>query len=66
MIPGAPPGARPPWRCASSPIPALVLRLTRGRMWIGVLGALLAGIVALNVISLGLTATSGRAGQDSS
>lgn len=37
-----------------------VLRLTRGRAWIGVLGALLAGIVALNVLSLGLTATSGQ------
>jgi hypothetical protein len=37
-----------------------VLRLTRGRAWIAVLGGLLAGIVALNVLSLGLTATSGQ------
>ncbi len=39
---------------------SLIHRLTRGRMWIGVLCALLAGIVALNVLSLGLNATSGR------
>ena len=38
----------------------LIMRLTRGRGWIGVLGALLVGIVALNVISLSLTAGSGR------
>ena len=37
-----------------------VVRMTRGRMWIGVLGALLAGIVALNVVSLGLNAGNGR------
>lgn len=37
-----------------------VLRMTRGRMWIGVLGSLLAGIVALNVVSLGLNASNGR------
>jgi hypothetical protein len=39
-----------------------VVRLTRGRLWIGVLGALLAGIVALNVISLGLTSGAGQTG----
>ncbi len=38
----------------------LIMRLTRGRGWIAVLGALLVGIVALNVISLSLTAGSGR------
>jgi hypothetical protein len=37
-----------------------VLRMTRGRIWIGVLGALLVGIVALNVVSLGLNASNGR------
>jgi uncharacterized membrane protein YgcG len=37
----------------------LIMRLTRGRGWIGVLGALLVGIVALNVLSLSLTAGSG-------
>jgi hypothetical protein len=35
------------------------MRLTRGRGWIGVLGAMLVGIVALNVLSLSLTAGSG-------
>ena len=36
------------------------MRLTRGRGWIAVLGAMLVGIVAVNVISLSLTAGSGR------
>jgi hypothetical protein len=39
---------------------SLITRLTRGRGWIGVLGALLVGIVALNVLSLSLSAGSGR------
>ena len=39
---------------------SLIMRLTRGTGWIGVLGALLVGIVALNVLSLSLTAGSGR------
>jgi hypothetical protein len=34
--------------------------MTRGRAWIGVLGVLLAGIVALNVITLSFAASSGR------
>jgi uncharacterized membrane protein YgcG len=38
----------------------LIMRLTRGRGWIAVLGAMLVGIVALNVFSLSLTAGSGR------
>ncbi|MGH2989355.1 MAG: hypothetical protein ACRDMA_05730, partial [Solirubrobacterales bacterium] len=38
----------------------LMVRLTRGRLWIAVLAALLAGIVALNVLSLSLTSDSGR------
>jgi hypothetical protein len=38
----------------------LIMRLTRGRGWIAVLCTLLGGIVALNVISLSLTAGSGR------
>jgi uncharacterized membrane protein YgcG len=38
----------------------LIMRLTRGRGWIAVLGAMLVGIVTLNVISLSLTAGSGR------
>jgi hypothetical protein len=39
---------------------SLIMRLTRGRGWIAVLGALLVGIVALNVISLSLSAGSGQ------
>jgi hypothetical protein len=42
---------------------SLILRLTRGRGWIAVLGTLLFGIVALNVISLSLSAGSGLVGQ---
>lgn len=38
----------------------LVVRLTRSRLWIGVLGALLVGIVALNVYALSLNASSSR------
>jgi cell division protein FtsL len=38
----------------------VMVRLTRGRLWIAVLAALLAGIVALNVLSLSLTSESGR------
>jgi hypothetical protein len=41
-----------------------MVRLTRGRAWIGVLGVLLAGIVALNVITLSLAATAGRVDQN--
>jgi hypothetical protein len=37
-----------------------IIRLTRGRAWIAVLGILLIGIVALNVATLSLTATSGK------
>jgi uncharacterized membrane protein YgcG len=39
---------------------SLIVRLTRGRGWIAVLCALLGGIVALNVLSLSLTAGSGQ------
>ena len=39
---------------------SLIMRLTRGRGWIAVLGTMLVGIVALNVVSLSLTAGSGR------
>ncbi|HZK16170.1 MAG TPA: hypothetical protein VFC52_06250, partial [Solirubrobacterales bacterium] len=37
----------------------VIVRLTHGRAWIGVLGVLLAGIVALNVVTLSLAAQSG-------
>jgi hypothetical protein len=37
-----------------------MVRMTRGRAWIGVLGVLLAGIVAINVVTLSLSATAGH------
>ena len=40
----------------------LVLRLTRSRIWIGLLGTLLVGIVALNVFALSLNASSSKTG----
>lgn len=43
---------------ASLPDSGLVVRLTRGRLWIGALAALLVGIVALNVFSLSLNSSS--------
>jgi len=46
------------------PDSSLVVRMTRGRLWIGVLGALLAGIVALNVITLSLAAEAGHIAQN--
>ncbi len=46
------------------PDSGLVVRLTRGRAWIGVLGVLLAGIVALNVITLSFAASSGHVAQN--
>jgi hypothetical protein len=45
------------------PDSGLVLRLTRGRAWIGLLSVLLTGIVALNVVSLSLSATQGKLSQ---
>lgn len=38
----------------------LMVRMTRSRAWIGVLAAMLAGIVTLNVVSLSYTSSSGR------
>ncbi len=42
------------------PDSGLVVRMTRGRAWIGVLGLLLVGIVGLNVTTLSFAASSGR------
>lgn len=42
------------------PDSSLMVRLTRGRAWIAVLGALLAGIVALNVLTLSYAASVGE------
>ena len=39
----------------------LVHRLTRGRLWIGLLASLLVGIVALNVLALSFNASSSKA-----
>jgi hypothetical protein len=41
----------------------LVVRLTRSRLWIGLIGALLVGIVGLNVYSLSLSATGSQVAQ---
>lgn len=38
----------------------LMVRLTRSRLWIGLVGALLVGIVALNVLALGFSASGSR------
>ncbi len=37
-----------------------IVRLTRGRSWIALLGVLLVGIVALNVVTLSFAASAGR------
>jgi hypothetical protein len=42
------------------PDSGLMVRMTRGRAWIAVLGVLLAGIVAINVITLSLSAAAGH------
>jgi hypothetical protein len=40
------------------PDSGLMVRMTRGRAWIAVLGVLLAGIVGLNVVTLSLAASA--------
>ncbi len=42
------------------PDSSLMVRMTRGRAWIAVLGVLLVGIVAINVITLSFSATAGH------
>jgi len=46
------------------PDSSLVVRMTRSRAWIGVLGVLLVGIVALNVVTLSIAADSGHIAQN--
>jgi hypothetical protein len=46
------------------PDSGLIVRLTRGRAWIAVLGVLLVGIVALNVVTLSLAASAGHVDQN--
>jgi hypothetical protein len=45
------------------PDSGLVVRMTRGRAWIVVLGVLLAGIVALNVLTLSFSASASQVDQ---
>jgi hypothetical protein len=42
------------------PESGLIHRLTRGRAWIALLGVLLVGIVALNVVTLSIAASAGK------
>lgn len=46
------------------PDSSLIVRLTRGRAWIAVLGVLLVGIVGLNVVTLSLAANAGHVDQN--
>jgi hypothetical protein len=46
------------------PDSSLIVRLTRGRAWIAVLGVLLVGIVGLNVVTLSLAANAGQIDQN--
>jgi hypothetical protein len=46
------------------PDSSLIVRLTRGRAWIAVLGVLLVGIVGLNVVTLSLAANVGHIDQN--
>jgi hypothetical protein len=45
------------------PDSSLVVRMTRGRTWIAVLGVLLVGIVGLNVATLSFAASAGKIDQ---
>jgi hypothetical protein len=46
------------------PDSSLIVRMTSGRLWIGVLGVLLAGIVAVNVVTLSIAASAGHIEQN--
>jgi hypothetical protein len=46
------------------PDTSLMVRLTRGRAWIALLGVLLVGIVGLNVLTLSFAATAGQIDQN--
>ncbi|HXS33221.1 MAG TPA: hypothetical protein VN758_05540 [Solirubrobacterales bacterium] len=46
------------------PDSSLMVRMTRGRAWIAVLGVLLAGIVAVNVLTLSFSAAAGHIDQN--
>jgi hypothetical protein len=42
----------------------LVVRMTRGRVWIAVLGIMLIGLVGLSVVNLSLGASQGKVGAE--
>lgn len=46
------------------PDSSLMVRMTRGRAWIAVLGVLLVGIVAVNVLTLSFSAAAGHIDQN--
>jgi hypothetical protein len=46
------------------PDSSLMVRMTSGRLWIGVLGVLLAGIVTVNVVTLSIAASAGHIDQN--
>ncbi len=46
------------------PDSSLIVRMTRGRAWIAVLGVLLVGIVAVNVLTLSFSAAAGHIDQN--
>jgi hypothetical protein len=48
------------------PDSGLIVRMTRGRAWIAVLGVLLVGIVALNVVTLSFAASLGKIDEQAS
>ena len=47
----------------TSPTPGVIQRLTRGRLWIGLLTGLLVGIVSLNVLTLSFNASASKVGR---
>jgi hypothetical protein len=64
IIPGA--AARTAGAVGDIADSGLIVRLTRGRLWIAVLAALLAGIVALNVFSLSFSSSASKVAERSS
>jgi hypothetical protein len=63
LIPGA--AARTAGAVGDIADSGLIVRLTRGRLWIAVLAALLAGIVALNVFSLSFSSSASKVAERS-
>jgi hypothetical protein len=63
IIPGA--AARTAGAVGDIADSGLIVRLTRGRLWIAVLATLLAGIVALNVFSLSFSSSASKVAERS-